>query len=53
MLGQLSESQWQTYKREGYLVLGRCLTDDEVSALQGRMDNIMLGVAPGLFSSRE
>ena len=40
MLGQLSESQWQTYQREGYLVLDRCLTDDEVSALQGRMNDM-------------
>lgn len=46
MLTKLTETQWQEYEREGYLRLGRCLTDDELAALQQRMDDIMLGKAP-------
>ncbi len=45
MLQQLSRSQWQEYEQEGYLRLGRCLTDDELAAAQQRMDDIMLGTA--------
>ena len=46
MLQQLSRAQWQEYQREGYLHLGRCLTGDELAAMQQRMDDIMLGTAP-------
>ena len=42
----LEEPQWQEYQREGYLHLGRCLTGDELAAMQQRMDDIMLGTAP-------
>jgi len=45
MIQQLSETQWQTYQREGYLRLGKCLTDKELADLQQRMDEIMLGKA--------
>ena len=50
MLAELSHAQWQQYEREGYLRLGRCLTDDELAALQQRMDGIMLGTAPVDYS---
>ena len=46
MLQELSYAQWQEYEREGFLRLGRCLTDDELAAMQQRMDDIMLGTAP-------
>ena len=50
MLAELSHAQWQEYEREGYLRLGRCLTGDELAALQQRMDGIMLGTAPVDYS---
>ena len=50
MLQELSYAQWQEYEREGYLRLGRCLTDDELAAMQQRMDEIMLGTAPVDYS---
>ena len=50
MLEELSRDQWQQYEQEGYLRLGRCLTDDELAALQQRMDEIMLGTAPVDYS---
>jgi hypothetical protein len=50
MLQELSCDQWQQYEREGYLRLGRCLTDDELAAMQQRMDEIMLGAAPVDYS---
>ena len=46
MLQELSYAQWQEYEREGFLRLGRCLIDDELAAMQQRMDDIMLGTAP-------
>ena len=46
MLQELSYAQWQEFECEGYLHLGRCLTDDELAAMQQRMDDIMLGTAP-------
>ena len=50
MLQELSYDHWQQYEREGYLRLGRCLTDDELAAMQQRMDEIMLGTAPVDYS---
>ena len=50
MLQELSYDHWQQYEREGYLRLGRCLTDDELAAMQQRMDEIMLGAAPVDYS---
>lgn len=41
----ISPAQWEQYERDGYLKLGKVLSDDEVSALQGRLDDIMLGRA--------
>ena len=51
MLAELSHAHWQQYQREGYLRLGRCLTDDELAAMQQRMDEIMLGAAPVDYSA--
>lgn len=42
----LSEAQWAHYERDGFLILGAVLDQGEVEALQGRIDDIMLGVAP-------
>ncbi len=50
MLEELSFDQWQEFEKEGYLRLGRCLTDDELAAMQQRMDEIMLGTAPVDYS---
>ncbi len=41
----LSEAQWQQYERDGYLKLGKLLSDDDLVALQTRIDDIMLGRA--------
>lgn len=41
----ISEAQWAQYKRDGFLRLGKLLSDDELSALQQRIDDIMLGRA--------
>ncbi len=50
MLEELSFDQWQEFESEGYLRLGRCLSDDELAAMQRRMDEIMLGTAPVDYS---
>ena len=50
MLEELSFDQWQEFESEGYLRLGRCLNDDELAAMQQRMDEIMLGTAPVDYS---
>lgn len=39
----LSEEQWRDYANRGYLRLGRVLGDAELTALQRRIDAIMLG----------
>ncbi len=41
----LSEKQWEQYQRDGYLHLGKIVSDDELSELQQRIDRIMLGEA--------
>lgn len=41
----ISEAQWQQYDRDGYLKLGRVLNDDDLAALQERIDQIMRGEA--------
>ena len=46
MLQRLTDTQWDQYLREGYLRLGKCLTDAELTTLQERIDAIMLGTAP-------
>lgn len=42
----LSPDHWETYERDGYLHLGRVLSDEDLAALQTRIDDIMLGRAP-------
>lgn len=44
-MNALTEDQWQQYERDGYLKLGRLLSDPELAALQQRIDDIMLGRA--------
>ena len=41
----LTGEQWARYERDGYLNLGRVLNDADLSALQTRIDDIMLGRA--------
>ncbi len=44
-MNPLSDEQWGRYERDGYLRLGRLLAGEELAALQGRIDDIMLGKA--------
>jgi phytanoyl-CoA hydroxylase len=39
----LSEQAWEQFERDGYLRLGQVASDDQLRALQARMDAIMLG----------
>ncbi len=41
----LNDEQWAQYEREGFLKLGRVLENDELQALQTRIDDIMMGRA--------
>lgn len=41
----VSDHQWSEYRQNGFLKLGKLLTDDDLKALQGRIDDIMLGRA--------
>ena len=45
MTRTISPAEWAQYERDGYLRLGRLLTDLELAALQERIDAIMLGQA--------
>lgn len=46
MIDKLTEEQWQQYESQGYLRLANVLSDGELTTLQQRMDDIMLGCAP-------
>ena len=46
MRTELTGADWAQYEADGYLRLGKVLTDDELTALQQRIDDIMLGKAP-------
>ena len=46
MRTELTAAEWTQYERDGYLRLGKTLTDAELTALQQRIDDIMLGRAP-------
>jgi phytanoyl-CoA hydroxylase len=46
MSNQLTAAQWEQFWQEGYLRLGAVLSQEELAALQGRIDDIMLGKAP-------
>lgn len=39
----LTEEQWSQFDRDGYLLLGRVVDDEQLAALQQRVDDIMLG----------
>jgi phytanoyl-CoA hydroxylase len=41
----ISESDWKFYEQNGYLRLGKVLSDADLSALRTRIDDIMLGKA--------
>ena len=45
MMQSISDSQWQQFKEEGYLLLGRVMEDEELDTLQKRIDDIMMGEA--------
>lgn len=45
MQDSLTDAQWREYEEKGYLRLGHVLTPGELSALQERIDAIMLGKA--------
>lgn len=40
----LTDNQWESFHRAGYLHLGQVLIEDEVAALKLRADNLALGV---------
>ena len=44
-----SDDRLQEFRRRGYLRLGKLLTDEELSALRVRIDEIMLGTAPAPY----
>jgi len=46
MQNRLSDSLWSQFEKEGYLRLGQVIPDEQLHALQQRMDDIMLGTAP-------
>jgi len=41
----ITDQQWQQYERDGYLKLGKVLSDEDLAALAQRIDDIMLGKA--------
>ena len=41
----ISDAQWQQFEQDGFLPLGKVLSDPDLSALQTRIDDIMLGRA--------
>lgn len=45
MAMRISDAQWQFYEANGYLKLGKVLSDAELQALRQRIDDIMLGKA--------
>lgn len=46
MADRITDEQFEQYQRDGFLRLGRTADPDELSALQQRIDDIMLGRAP-------
>jgi phytanoyl-CoA hydroxylase len=47
---KISDAQWAEFDDKGYLALGKLLGDDDLAALQARIDAIMLGSAPVDYS---
>src|SRR4051794_12681521 len=44
-MNTITDAQWNSYEENGYLKLGKLLSDNELAALQQRIDEIMLGTA--------
>ncbi|GAB4463019.1 MAG: hypothetical protein OHK0029_30980 [Armatimonadaceae bacterium] len=42
---QLTEAQWAQYEQDGYVNLGKVLTGEALTALQNRINDIMMGTA--------
>ncbi len=49
-MNHLTQDQWAQYERDGFLRLGAVVSQNELEALQGRIDSIMLGTAELDFS---
>jgi hypothetical protein len=45
MIEKLTDAQWQKFEEEGYLKLGKILSEATLSGLQKEIDDIMLGKA--------
>ncbi|MBC8136529.1 MAG: phytanoyl-CoA dioxygenase family protein [Fibrella sp.] len=45
MTTTLTDDQWAQYERDGYVRLGKLLSDEDLKALQDRINAIMLGTA--------
>lgn len=43
LTSSLTDAQWEQYTEDGYLKLGKLLSDKALNALQTRIDDIMLG----------
>jgi ectoine hydroxylase-related dioxygenase (phytanoyl-CoA dioxygenase family) len=41
----ITDEQWKEFENQGYVILGRVLSDEDLAALQTRIDDIMLGRA--------
>ncbi|NUN93049.1 MAG: phytanoyl-CoA dioxygenase family protein [Verrucomicrobiae bacterium] len=46
---RITDAQWRQYEEEGWLNLGPLLDPKSLSALQQRIDDIMLGTAPANY----
>ena len=44
-MNQITDQQWQQYEEEGYLRLGKTLSEVDLATLDQRIDDIMLGTA--------
>lgn len=44
-MDRLTDAQWAQYQRDGFIRLGKLLSDQELAAMQKRIDDIMLGEA--------
>ena len=44
-MNHITDEQWAQYEEKGYLLLGQVLSDEDLKALQTRIDDIMLGKA--------
>lgn len=45
MATELTDKQWEAFEEAGYVILGKLLADEELAALQDRINDIMLGKA--------